>query len=333
MADSVPRVTVVIPCYNSMRWLPETCSAVLGQTYEDFEVVLVDDGGDDDLSAWAEELDDRRVRVVRQDNAGAAAARNRGVAEGVGELVAFCDSDDLWVPHTLESMVDRYDEVQAVAPPGRPVGLVYGWYHIIRGDGTPTGHIGAYEAEGDAWSQFVLHNPVGTSATLVPRAVFDEVGGFAVNRDLFPVDVEDWDLWLRIADRHQVAVVREVLYYYRRHDENMSSQVGSLDLAYRNLLRTTFEGQPPERLALRPVAVAQVEIILGWHSLHDDREPEQALRYRRSARRHHPQSVTWPDYWRLGAAARAMAVLGDSGFEAVRSVAQAARRRVGRRRS
>ena len=332
MADT-PRVTVVTPCYNSLRFLPETVDAILGQTYTDFELVLVDDGGEDDLAGWVGGLGDDRVRLVRQENSGAAAARNRGVAEGVGELVAFCDSDDLWTTRTLEALVIRYDEAQAAAPPGREVGLVYGWYHIVRGDGTPTGHIGAYTAEGDAWPQFVLHNPVGTSATLVPRAVFEAVGGFAVNDELIRVDVEDWDLWLRIADQHLVAVVPEVLYDYRRHEENTSSDVAGLDVAYRNLLRNTFEGQPRDRLALRSQAVAQVEIILGWHSLNDDRDPARALAYRRSARRHHPGTMTWPDYWRLGAAARAMSVAGDSGFEVVRSGAQGVRRTLGLRRT
>jgi glycosyltransferase involved in cell wall biosynthesis len=332
MAETIPLVTVVIPCHNSLRWLPETLGAVLDQTFGDFEVVLVDDGGDDDLAGWAEGRGDARVRVVRQDNAGVAAARNRGVAEARGELVAFCDSDDVWVPHALEALVGRYREA-AAEPGGRPVGLVYGWYDVVHADGTPTGRVEAHVAEGEAWGALVVENPVGMSATLVPRAVFEELGGFEVNRDRFPIDVEDWDLWIRIADRHRLAVVRDVLYHYRRHDQNSSTAVESLDAAYRNLLRRTFDGQPPDRLALRPSATARVEMILGWQSLNDDGDAARALAYRRSARRHHPAVMTRPDYWRLGAAARAMSVAGGSGYALARSLAGRARRVLRLRRS
>lgn len=333
MAETAPRVTVVIPCHNSLRWLPETLGAVLDQTYGDLEVVLVDDGGDDDLAGWAAQLDDDRVRVVRQDNAGVAAARNRGVAEGAGELVAFCDSDDVLLPHAVAAMVGRYDLAVAESDAHGEVGLVYGWYDVIQADGMPTGRVEAHEAEGDAWPAFVTENPVGMSATLVPAAVFGELGGFEINRDRFPIDVEDWDLWIRIADRYRVALVRDVLYHYRRHDQNSSTAVDSLDSAYRSLLRRAFDGQPPERLALRPAATAHVERILGWQSLNDDRDHRRALAYRRSARRHHPATMLRADYWRLGAAARAMSVSGQFGYETVRGWAGAARRALRLRRS
>ncbi len=92
-------------------------------------------------------------------------------------------------------MVSRYDELG-----GAPmVGLVYGWYQVVDAEGVPTGRVEAYDAEGDVWERFATANPVGMSATLVPTAVFGAVGGFEVNREEFPIDVEDWDLWIRIA--------------------------------------------------------------------------------------------------------------------------------------
>ncbi|MGI9579347.1 MAG: glycosyltransferase family 2 protein [Microthrixaceae bacterium] len=331
MAEPTPRVSVVIPCYNSLRYLPETLDAVLTGEFEDLEVVLVDDGGDDDLNGWSGRLGDPRVRVVRQPNGGVAAARNRGVADATGELIAFCDSDDVWLPHALRVMVERFDELDGQVGE-TPVGLVYGWYQVVLEDGTPTGRVEAHDAEGDVWEHFVTANPVGMSATLVPKSVFDELGGFDVNRDEFPIDVEDWDLWIRIAASHRVGLVRDVLYLYRRHDSNSSTAVDSLDSAYRRLLHNAFDGQSGDRLELRPAATAHVEKILGWQSLNDERDPERALAYRRSARRHDPAVMTSPDYWRLGAAARAMSMLGQNGYESIRAAAGALRRRLGLRR-
>jgi glycosyltransferase involved in cell wall biosynthesis len=317
---AVPRVTVVVPCYNSLRWLPETLDSIRAQTFADFEVVLVDDGGSDDLAGWASGLGDPRLRVVRQANAGVSAARNRGVAEARGELVAFCDSDDLWEAVTLERLLDRFDEDPTV-------GLVYGWYDVIQGEGEPTGRVEAYDWEGEIWERLVTANAIPLSAAMLPRSVFESLGGFRVNRDRFPIDVEDWELWLRLADGHRVSVVKEVLMHHRRHDDNStSSSVDSLDSAYRHLLQTAFEDQPAERLALRPLATARAEMLLGWHSLVDDEDAARALAYRRSAVRHLPELRRGTEYWRLGAAATALRLTGPRGHHAVRSAARRVRR-------
>jgi glycosyltransferase involved in cell wall biosynthesis len=315
-------VSVVVPCYNSLRWLPETLGSIRAQTHPSFEVVLVDDGGSDDLAGWAARLGDPNVRVVRQPNAGVSAARNRGVAEARGELVVFIDSDDLWEPVTLERLVGRFDDDPSV-------GLVYAWYDVIDGDGEPTGRRSTYDWEGDIWERLVTANAIPMSAALGPKAVFTELGGFRVNRDRFPIDVEDWELWLRLADGHQVAVVKEVLMHHRRHDSNStSSSVDSLDAAYRYLLHTAFEQQSTQRLALRPIATARAEMLLGWHSLVDDQDALRALAYRRSALRHHPALRRSGDYWRLGAAAGARRLAGPGAYQAARTAARRIRRRL-----
>lgn len=336
MIPQIPRVSVVIPCFNSLQRLPETIGTVLGQSFVDFEVVLVDDGGDDDLAGWVSTLEDPRVRVVRQPNAGVAAARNRGIAEARGELVAFLDSDDLWFPHTLASLVDRYDDATADqgATGEPPVGLVYGWYQVADERGDPVGRVEAYEAEGSVWEQFVVSNPVGPGAALVPSEVLARLGGFEVNRDRFPIDVEDWDLWIRIAGAgYRVALVRDVLYLYRRHDSNSSVAVDSLDAAYRHLLAKVFDGQPPRRRWLLAPAVARVEMILGWQSLNDLGDHQRARAYWRSARRHDTAVLRHLEFWRLGAATTAMGLLGETGYSWLRNTAGVFRRALRLRRS
>jgi glycosyltransferase involved in cell wall biosynthesis len=319
------RVSVVIPCHNSLRYLPETVDSVLAQTFCDgdddgLEVVLVDDGGTDDLAAWVEERDDRCLRLVRQDNAGVSAARNRGVAEARGELVAFIDSDDTWEPTFLERAVARFDAEA-------DLGLVYSWYDVVDAVGRRNGRVIASDWEGDVWERFLTRNPVACSGAVVPRAVFESVGGFAVNRDRFPVDVEDWELWIRIAADHRVGVVPEALVHHRRHESNTtSSSVDSLDAAYRNMVEVVFDGVEGRRLELRPMAVARAELILGWHSLIDRRDGRRALAYRRSAVRHHPPVRSSAEYWRLGAAAWALSTFGEGIFTVARSANRVARR-------
>ena len=250
------RASVVIPCYNSLDFLPATVDSVLAQTFGDFELVLVDDGGTDDLAGWAATVDDPRVRVVRQDNAGVSAARNLGIDSARGELVVFLDSDDLWVPDALERLVACFDREPSL-------GLAYGGWDVIDAAGRPNGRVYVSTWEGDVWEQFVIRNPVPASAVAVPRAVLVDLGGFEVNRDRFPIDVEDWELWVRIAAGHRVAVVSDVLVHHRLHDRNSSSDVASLEAAYRHFLDTVFEGVDDDRLALRSLATARTELVLG----------------------------------------------------------------------
>ncbi|UDY34116.1 glycosyltransferase family 2 protein [Dermatobacter hominis] len=315
-------VSVVVPCYNSLPYLPETVASILGQDHRDLELVLVDDGGTDDLAGWVAAQDDPRLRLVRQDNAGPSAARNTGIAESTGELVAFLDSDDTWEPDFLSRLVACFDDER--------VGMAYSGWDVIDAEGRPNGRATVSTWEGDVWERFVTRNPVACSGAVVRRAVFDDVGDFAVNRDRFPIDVEDWEMWVRIASSYPVAVVPEVLAHHRRHDTNSSSNPESLHAAYDHFLDTVFLDQPPERQALRPQATARAEIVLAWHSLADLRDAPRALAYRRSAARHAPEVRRSGDYWRLGAAAWSLRAAGDRGFRAVRSVNEHARRALGR---
>ncbi len=319
----VVQASVVIPCFNSLQYLPATLESVVQQTMADFEVVLVDDGGTDGLTEWAArwsaEHDDNRVRVVRQENGGVSAARNFGIAESRGDVVVFCDSDDLWEHDLLAELLGALE-----ANPR--AGMSYGWYDVIDGNGTPTGRVVQSEWQGDVWEEFVTRNPVSASAVAVRSAVFDDVGVFAVNRDRFPIDVEDWELWIRIAAQYQVALAPKVVAHHRRHDSNSSSNVESLAAAYAHLLDVVFADVTPERAALRPMAAARIEVLLAWHCLNDRHDPAAALSHRRGARRYDQSVRRSPEYWRLGAAAGALRVTGEPGYRLVRGASHAARR-------
>jgi GT2 family glycosyltransferase len=167
----------------------------------------------------------------------------------------------------------------------------------------------------------------------VRREVLDRLGGFRVNRDRFPIDVEDWELWVRIAADHRVAAVPQVLVHHRRHGANSSADPRSLAAAYRHFLDTVFADVAPERLALLPVATARTEVQLAWHCLSDDRDAAAALGYRRSAARHAPELRRSVEYWRLGLAATALRVAGERGFSLVRDANGHLRRALGRVRT
>lgn len=318
------QVSVVIPCYNSLRYLPETLASVLDQDLPPelegaYEVVLVDDGGSDDLAGWVERLGDERVRVVRQDNAGVAAARNTGIRSAKGAFVAFCDSDDLWEPTTVAELWRAFGDDPRV-------GLTYGGYDVIDEEGRPTGRASICDWQGEVWERLITGNRISASVVMLRREVFDDVGYFAENRHRFPVDVEDWELWLRVAARWRVGVAPRVLMHVRRHGENATLDIESLEAAYANLLEVAFADVSPERRALRPVCAANIEVRIASMWLNDRRDARTALEHLRRARREWVGVRRDPEYWKLVGSAAALRLTGPRGFEALRHSSRSARR-------
>jgi glycosyltransferase involved in cell wall biosynthesis len=200
-----PRVSVILPTWNRASSLPAAIESVLAQTYRDLELIVVDDGSSDDTDAVLETYRSR-IRVLRQPNRGAYAARNLALRHCAGELVAFIDSDDVWYPHRLERQVPLFS---------RPaVGLVFGNARIA-GTRRTTFDI-APPKRGRVAEHFVWGNFVATSSVLVRR----EVLGF------FPESARlsaDYLVWVRIALRHELVYPdAEPLLEYRVHEGGIS---------------------------------------------------------------------------------------------------------------
>jgi GT2 family glycosyltransferase len=230
-----PRVAVVVPAYNSERYLGSTIESVLGQTLTDWELVVFDDGSTDGTLEVAQgyATRDRRIRVACGSNGGVASARNRGLAltDAHAEFVAFLDNDDLWEPDALESLVRNLDAhpeyvaahglVRCIGPEG---GLVPGDDLEERGrdrHGFRDGRLVRFSPdEPTTFGALVYHNWVVTpGAELMRRDAVMEVGGFDPETE--PAD--DADLQLRISRLGDVGFVGEPLLRWRRHPQAQSS--------------------------------------------------------------------------------------------------------------
>lgn len=236
----MPRVSVVIPAYNAQRFIRETLDSVLAQTYRDFEVVVVDDGSKDRTREIVLSYGDA-VRCITQANAGPSAARNRGIREARGELIAFADSDDLWLPEKLAEQAPLFDGE------GR-VGLVYCRAQRIGSDGQPLPTPDSPKPVGRVFLDFLLRNHCPTSAAVVRRECFERCG-------FFPEDMvwaEDWHLWLRIARHYEFAAVERVLVRHRVHAGALTRQLASAYRGARSVLeRALAENDGPELRAAR----------------------------------------------------------------------------------
>jgi glycosyltransferase involved in cell wall biosynthesis len=209
----VGKVSVIIPCYNQARFLGEAIQSVLCQGYPDLEIIVVDDGSTDATGEVASNFakEDPRVGLVRQENRGLAAARNRGLSEAGGEYVVFLDSDDRLVSGALAVGIRELE-----ANPG--CAFVSGLCRKITADGLVVPGWEQFRVISDPYLELLRSCPVYVPAVMYRRCVFDAVGDF----DTSYKAAEDYDLYYRILERFPVYCHDTLVAEIRRHDANMT---------------------------------------------------------------------------------------------------------------
>jgi glycosyltransferase involved in cell wall biosynthesis len=219
MTDEV--VSVVIPAFNAASTLDETIRSARAQSYAPIEILVVDDSSTDITHKIASRhaREDSRIRVLRQAHRGPSAARNLGIAQAKGSLIAPLDADDLWRPTKIER------QVAAMRAGGPRVGLVYTWFALIDGGGRilSTGHRPVHS--GEVLRACCRRNLVGNgSGALMRKSAVIECGGYDESLE----GCEDLKLYAAIAARYHFAVVPEHLTGYRRTNQNLTSHVAML---------------------------------------------------------------------------------------------------------
>lgn len=203
--EKQPLVSVVIPTYNRIDTLPAAIHSVLNQTYENLELIVMDDGSEDGTEEYVKSISDKRVRYKRSDiNLGPSAARNLGARVARGEFLAFQDSDDEWMPDKLEKQMELMME-------SKELSLVYCVFEKYR-DGELLGYIPSksvtYEEKcGDLFEHLLMSPLIGTPTLVVETELFLEENGF--NETL--KSYEDYEFTLRFARKHRIGFVDESL--------------------------------------------------------------------------------------------------------------------------
>jgi glycosyltransferase involved in cell wall biosynthesis len=313
----MPKVSVVIPAYNAMTYLPETVKSVLQQTFTDYEVLIINDGSSDQIVEWVSQVTDPRVRIVSQQNQGVSAARNTGIAQAQGEYIAFLDADDLWEPTKLEKQLRCLE-----ANPS--VGLVYTWTALIDQFGQPTRRVWVSHVEGKVWEQIVVDDMISNgSSPMVLRRCFETAGVFDPNIS----SSEDRDMWTRIAAHYPFAVVKEFLTLYRRHPHNTTNKRQKMIQDLRQVIEKTFQSAPLELLYLRNRSYGVMNLFQAWNSI-DERNYKEAMHFRQQALLHHPQLRYSEKCLRLSFAIAMMRWFGPHSYDGVRSLTHTLRQRI-----
>ncbi len=224
-----PLVSVIIPAHNCGPYIDQTVRSVLDQTYSPVEAIIIDDGSTDDTPArLARYAEHKNVRVVRQERQGVWKTRNTAVSLSRGEFIAFLDGDDYWLPHKLARQVEilqRHPDVALTA--ARPVEVDADGRPLAR----PIKDVAAeiYNRPADLSEILLMRgNAIFMSSMLMKRSVFEEAGGFPVDKNIPSLD---YDLWIRVSGKHKFYVASEPLAHYRVLENSILH--GSVEKEYR----------------------------------------------------------------------------------------------------
>jgi len=219
-----------MPTFNRAKFLPEAIDSVLSQTYADLELLIVDDGSEDNTTSVLEPfLRDERVRYFYQDNQGQSYARNVGLKHAMGDFVAFLDSDDIWKPEKLEKQL-------AVVRAHPDADIVHGDEEIIDEQCAVTSLLNMARYSGRITRYLLADNSVSITTALVKRRCFDEMGGFDTSVGV----ADDYELWLRFSARYRFHYEPGIVASYRVMDDQISSdkrrRLAANEMIIRNFL-------------------------------------------------------------------------------------------------
>lgn len=223
--------SVIIPLYNKAPYIEKALSSIASQTFQDYELIVVDDGSKDNSASIAETQirkqwrNGTKAKLIRQSNSGVSTARNNGVAASYGDYICFLDADDWWEPTFLDEMAKLIAEY--------PDAGIYGTSYTIineRKHKTRVAPIGIDTTFKQGYINYcqvyakTLCMPLWTGAVCVPRHIFDEMGGFKPQLKLG----EDFDLWIRIALKYKVAFLNKPLSNYNQDVDTANRGIGHL---------------------------------------------------------------------------------------------------------
>ena len=227
----MPTVSVITATYNHAHVLARSIQSVLNQTYEDFELIIVDDGSTDDTEKIVKNLSNEKVKYIKhQKNQGAAVARNIGIRLAKGDYIAILDADDEWMPEILEKQMKVY----YTAP--MEVGVVYTRYTKYDSLGNYIPPLKMAKKEGDLFKQLLDELHVQWQSSLIKRECFNKVGLISENM----LYARDWEFFLRISQHYQFLYIDEPLAIIHEQPEGRLSKQERLIVDIQRILKMYF---------------------------------------------------------------------------------------------
>lgn len=228
----MPLISIIIPTYNRAELLELTISSVLKQTFDDYEIIVVDDGSTDNTEEKIIKVNCDKIIYLKMKHSGIqAVARNFGLKVAKGEYIAFIDSDDIWFPQKLEKQIEYFIKNPEYK-------MICSNAYILRNN-VETNEFYIKEKFNDI-SIFLLlkHNIIINSSVLIKREIINQLGYLCESLKL--KSLEDYDYWLKVASVCKIGFINEALLYYRIHENNISKNIYQtlygLSICYKNVM-------------------------------------------------------------------------------------------------
>lgn len=212
----IREISVIIPTYNRRDRIVKAVESVLNQTYPIREVIIADDCSSDDTEDVIKNIDDPRIKYYRlPENRGAGGARNFGVVRAQCDIIAFHDSDDIWLPEKIERQMEVFEKEpeDGLVYSAYLMKLILGILHVMpQEDGTRN-------LSGQMFRDLLIRNSIGAPTILMKKDIFWEVGGFDENLR----SLEDWDFVIRVAEKYPIGFVKDCLMEVERLEGGVSA--------------------------------------------------------------------------------------------------------------
>lgn len=206
--------SIIMPAYNVEKFIGSAIKCVLNQTYQNFELIIVDDGSIDKTSEIIATFSDNRIKIIKQENQGLGRARNVGIENAKNNYIAFLDSDDLWAPQKLENVLNELDLER--------IGIFYSNALIFFDD--PSLAVKNKYSEPVFLKDFrdliLVYDFIVVSSVIIPRDILIEFNSFS--EDLY--GTEDWDLWIRITRKYGIKKIDKFDTFYRINPNGLSKK-------------------------------------------------------------------------------------------------------------
>lgn len=263
MAKS-PQVSVIMPAFNAAKTIGVAILSVLGQTFNNWELLIINDGSTDNTIDVIAQFNDSRIRPISQVNLGVAAARNAGMKQAYGEYIAFLDSDDLWLPTKLEKQVLLFSQST------KQLGMVYTKHRGFTDD--PMNSFGmdvdASIGYDNDYHRLLIMDYIPTLTVMIKASLISDIGYFRENLR----GTEDWDYWIRVAKSYQLERVNEELALYRISSNSLSRNKEKHAIEELKVLNLHFTAEANIPLSVYHMAklywsVKKIRHQLRWGSL------------------------------------------------------------------
>ncbi|BAB73988.1 glycosyltransferase family 2 protein [Anabaena sp. FACHB-709] len=223
-------ISVIIPAYNAAKFLPDAIASVEKQTFTDWELLIINDGSTDDTIEVVREHQKTSdcIYLINQTNQGVSAARNQGVAHSQGQIIAFLDADDQWLPDKLSQHWQHFQS-------NSRLGVSFAQVEILDQAGEPTGQVSTSRLNDLKPEYFLSENPTTTTSNWVIRKeVFTQVGGFCLDMS-YSEDLE-WLLRVSSTTDWQIQGINQVLTRYRTSSSGLSSNLYYMEAGWKQLV-------------------------------------------------------------------------------------------------